>query len=246
MALARLAEVQSVTALGPDSRLLDLRMREEPLGFIGGQYVIIDSGLTLPNGKAAKRAYSIVTSDVDQTRFQIAVLRIPGGLASGFLHQAYAGMELKLSGPWGKLYPSGPTSGRTLVLATDTGITAALGLLASQRFAPLLPRTTFVWLRTAPSYFLTDDVALSRLPLSLGRADIRPLPPIDHPERVPWVRALLRELLLREQRAPLAQAFIAGDGAVNYALLDDLIDAGVPATRDSVESFFNMPRKSAA
>jgi hypothetical protein len=45
--------------------------------------------------------------------------------------------------------------------------------------------------------------------------------------------------------AGIAQAFLAGDGAVNYALLDDLIAAGVPASRDSVESFFNMPRKSA-
>jgi hypothetical protein len=43
----------------------------------------------------------------------------------------------------------------------------------------------------------------------------------------------------------IARAFVAGDGAVNYALLDDLVAAGVPATRDSVESFFNMPKKSA-
>ena len=39
---------------------------------------------------------------------------------------------------------------------------------------------------------------------------------------------------------------IEGDGAVNYALLDDLVAAGVPATRDSVESFFIMPKKSAS
>jgi hypothetical protein len=32
---------------------------------------------------------------------------------------------------------------------------------------------------------------------------------------------------------------------VNYALLDDLLAAGVSVSRDSVESFFNMPRKSA-
>ena len=45
-------------------------------------------------------------------------------------------------------------------------------------------------------------------------------------------------------RGPLGQAFSSGDGAVNYALLDDLVAAGVPASRDSVESFFNMPKRA--
>jgi hypothetical protein len=46
-------------------------------------------------------------------------------------------------------------------------------------------------------------------------------------------------------RRPVAQAFSSGDGAVNYALLDDWAAAGIAASRDSVESFFNMPKKSA-
>jgi len=69
------------------------------------------------------------------------------------------------------------------------------------------------------------------------------LPPIGHPERVPHVRALLAAELARP--GGLARGYLSGDGAVNYALLDDLVAAGVPATRDSVESFFNMPKKSA-
>jgi hypothetical protein len=32
---------------------------------------------------------------------------------------------------------------------------------------------------------------------------------------------------------------------VNYALLDDWVAAGIAASRDSVESFFNMPRRAA-
>jgi hypothetical protein len=53
---------------------------------------------------------------------------------------------------------------------------------------------------------------------------------------------MLAELMAR---GPVAQAFSSGDGAVNYALLDDLLAAGVTASRDSVESFFNMPKRSA-
>src|SRR5262249_2107575 len=41
-------------------------------------------------------------------------------------------------------------------------------------------------------------------------------------------------------------AFISGDGAVNYALLEDLNAAGICATKDNLESFFNMPKKSEA
>ena len=153
------------------------------------------------------------------------------------------GAQIKFSGPWGKMLPGEGASGATLVLATDTGITAALGLLQSRRFAPLVPTTTFLWLRTGRDYFLPDELVRSHLPAALVDVSIDVLPPIDHPERIPWVRSLLGDLL---RPGRLGQAFISGDGAVNYALLDDLVAAGVPATRDSVESFFNMPKKSAA
>jgi ferredoxin-NADP reductase len=243
MAVPRFARLTAATALGPDTRLLELELAgDEPLGFVGGQYVIVDSGLVLPNGKAAKRAYSILSADSDQRRFQLASKRIPGGLGSGFLHELPAGAEVKFSGPWGKLHPPDGAAGPTLVLATDTGITAALGLVCGRRFQALLATTALLWLRTSPGYFLPEDLVRARLPGALASADVGDLPPIDHPERVPWVRVRLRGLV---QPGRLGQAFIAGDGAVNYALLDDLVAAGVPATRDSVESFFNMPKKAA-
>src|SRR5947199_337345 len=77
----------------------------EPLGFVGGQYLIVDSGVMLPNGKAAKRAYSILTSDADQARFQIAVKRLGNGPGSTFMHEAQVGTEIPFSGPWGKYLP---------------------------------------------------------------------------------------------------------------------------------------------
>jgi ferredoxin-NADP reductase len=237
MAVPRFARLARATELAADVRVLELEMTE-PLGFLGGQYVIVDSGLVLPTGKACKRAYSILTPDGVQDRFTLASKRIPGGLGSGYVHEAAIGAELKFSGPWGKMFPATDATGKTLVLATDTGITAALGLVRGARFAPLLSQTTFFWLRTSGEYFLPDALVRSLLPLG---GTIAELPPINHPERVPWVRGLVRELI-----PGLSQAFIAGDGAVNYALLADLVAAGVPASRDSVESFFNMPPKTAA
>src|SRR5688500_4957810 len=116
MAVPHFARVTGVTELGPDSRLLDLQIGSaEPLRFLGGQYIIVDSGQVLPNGKAAKRAYSLLSADGERRQVQLAVKRIPGGLCSGFLHQVTVGAELKFSGPWGRLYPPEGASGRTLV-----------------------------------------------------------------------------------------------------------------------------------
>lgn len=242
MAPPKTARVVHAETVGVATRLVEL-VTDEPLGFIGGQYIIIDSGQILPNGKAAKRAYSILSSDADQTRIQLAVMQIPDGRCSTFVHQLEPGAEVRFSGPWGKLYPPPDAPGRTVVLATDTGISAALGLVRSARLAPLLGDTVLIWLRTSAAYFVPDAFVRDRVPAACGEVRIADIPPIDHPERIPHARSVLAGVL---EHGPLAHGFISGDGAVNYALLDELVAAGVPATRDHVESFFNMPKKSAA
>jgi ferredoxin-NADP reductase len=250
MATPRTARIVAAAAVAADTRHLTVEMIEPArLDFVGGQYVIVDSGIVLPSGKAVKRAYSILSADADQSRFELATLRVPDGPGSGFIHEQPVGAEIRFSGPWGKLFLAaeveqaerlGPSS-RTLALATDTGVTAMLGLLRSTRFAPWLASCAFVWLRPSPSYFLPAPFVRARLPEGLGEVRVGELPPAGHPERVPFCRQLVRDLVAS---APLARAFIAGDGLVNTALIDDLVAAGVPATRDNVESFFNMPKKA--
>ncbi|HUQ06285.1 MAG TPA: FAD-dependent oxidoreductase [Kofleriaceae bacterium] len=240
MATARFARVAAAQPFGEGTRLLEL-VPDEPLGFVGGQYVIVDTGKTLPGGKACKRAYSVLSCDGAQDRFRLAVKRIPGGVASGHLHEVEVGATVQFSGPWGKLAPADGAAGRTLVLATDTGITAALGLVQSARFRPLAPATLFVWLEPPGDGFLPRALVREMLPGDLGEVRFGELPPVGDASRIAPARAILRELL---HAGALGQAFIAGDGLVNYALLDELVAAGVAATRDSVESFFNMPKKS--
>lgn len=240
MAVAKIARVVGTERMGPDTLLLDLHATE-PLGFLGGQYLIFDSRIVLPSGKAVKRAYSFITSDAEQMRFQFAVKRIPDGLGSAFVHGLEAGTDISFSGPWGKFFPREGASGRTLILATDTGITAALGFLHATRFAPLLPQALLMWLRASPDYFLPEEFVCERIPAECGDIRFDAIPAIGHPERVPHARAILRQVM---SRGGLAQAFIAGDGAVNQVLFDDLAAAGVPVSKDNVESFFNMPKKS--
>src|SRR5262245_51863256 len=100
MAAVKTARVTRVADVGADSRLVQLRM-DEPLGFAGGQFIIVDSGLTLPSGKAAKRAYSPISDDREQLLFELVVKRIEDGPASGYMHALQVGDELRFSGPWG-------------------------------------------------------------------------------------------------------------------------------------------------
>jgi ferredoxin-NADP reductase len=227
--------------MGPETLLLNL-CATKPLGFVGGQYLILDSRIVLPSGKAVKRAYSFLTSDAEQIRFQLAVKRIPDGLGSAFVHGLEVGTDISFSGPWGKFFLREGASGRTLILATDTGITAALGFLHATRFAPLLPQALLIWLRASSDYFLPEEFVRKYIPPDCGEMRIETIPAIGHRERVPHARAILRLVM---SRGGLAQAFIAGDGVVNQVLLDDLVAAGVPVSKDNVESFFNMPKKSA-
>ena len=241
MATARQARIEAVEVIAAHTRVLHV-VCSEPLGFVGGQYVIVDSGLRRADGKAVKRAYSIVSADREQSRFVLAVKQLPAGPGSSFMHGLEPGSELRFSGPWGKLVPHADARGSALVFATDTGVTAALGLLRGARFGPLIASTSFVWLRESAQCFVPDGFVRACLPAGIGSVRIGELPAGDHPERIAVARHAASDALARER--PL-HVFVAGDGAVNYALLDDLIAAGVPATRDNLESFFNMPKKSA-
>ena len=55
-------------------------------------------------------------------------------------------------------------TGPTLVLATDTGITAALGLVQGVRFQALAAKAIVIWLRTTPDYFLPEPLVRERVP----------------------------------------------------------------------------------
>lgn len=241
MAVAKTARVVGTERLGPDTILVDL-VAAEPLGFIGGQYLILDSRIVLPSGKAVKRAYSLLSRDAEQVRFQLAVQRIPDGLGSAFMHRLEAGTELSFSGPWGKFFPREGVSGGTLILATDTGITAALGLMRTAAFEPLLAKARLIWLRGSSEYFLPEAFVRAYIPAGCGEVRFDTIPAIGHQDRIPHVRSLLQEVL---SRGGLDQVFLAGDGAVNQVVFDDLVVAGLSGVREHhVESFFNMPKKS--
>src|SRR5260370_27644275 len=95
---ARAAQIESTRFLGPRARVLDLALVDEDcLGFVGGQYVIVDTGVALPNGKRAKPAYSILSHYHDQRRFTLAARNLDPGPASAALHSLPEGSTVQFS-----------------------------------------------------------------------------------------------------------------------------------------------------
>ncbi len=229
MAQERKAVLVSAENIGARTRLLEFEIEPEPLGFAGGQYIIVHTGAPEVGGKAVKRAYSILSSDREQARIQIAVRRM--GTGSDAMHALLVGGVMSFSGPWGK-YRSGGADGQALALATDTGITAAIGLAQSACFAG----ADFVWMVESDEYFLPEDFVRERI----GGLSILRIPAAGSLERIGWF-----EDWSRWYEGRPGSVFLSGDGLLLYPFRDTLVESGVDADRIRIETFFNH-RKAAA
>lgn len=239
----KIATVRETKMLSADTRQIDFEMRDQDLGFVGGQYVIMDSRRMLPTGKAAKRAYSIITPDTEQRNLSLVVKRVGEGLCSNYLHEVQPGDELRFSGPWGKLkVVDEAPQGEILVAATDSGISAALGLLRGQVMVPALPRTRVLWMRTEGEV-MSEEQLSSWMPSGCAGVEIRTIPPVHHPERLSVAFQHLDKA--RDAHQP-RHVFMAGDGAVLLPYAEQLNEAGIETPPERVHCFFNMPKKSSS
>lgn len=226
--------------LGQGARLLRVERTDgAELGFVGGQYVIINTGITLPSGRLAKRAYSLLSSDTEQRAVEIAVKRIGAGPGSNALNDIEVGGELEWSGPWGKLRLPDGFSGRALVIATDTGITAALGI-ARGAAAASAAQLDLLWLVESEAYFVSERFVRDRLPAAVHLSIASGFLPVGHPERPARAAALAGE---RFAAGPYDAVLCAGDGAVLYPIRDRLLSLGAQEGSVLLESFFNNPLK---
>lgn len=247
MANQRTARLLSAQDIGTNARLLEFALEDE-LGFTGGQYIIVHTGIPLGDGKTAKRAYSLLSSDAQQTRFQIAVKRIGAGPGSNFMCDLPVGAELSFSGPWGKFLPrdfhssefhsSVEAPAATLLLATDTGITAAMGLVGSQKFRPYRNDAKVFWLSGPQEYFLAEAFVRERIDgLCRDFQTIRI--PMDSAERQQWFERNRDTVLRQVLHDRPATAFLSGDGFLLAEFRDALQQMEPQAPEILIETFFH-------
>jgi ferredoxin-NADP reductase len=219
------------------SRWLRFELTDQrPLHFHGGQYVIVETGLTLPNGKPRRRAYSLLSDDRVHTHFELAVFQLAGGAGCASMCRLSLDSELHFSAPWGKLRaPQADARGPVWVIATDSGMSAALGLIRGRDFEPHLERTTVHGWTTSAQYFLEPAFIRARVS-TRARLELGTLAPIGAEQRSDAVSARIQQLLAADEPE---QVYLLGDGQVTRALQRLLCEHGVDPARIQVETFFN-------
>ncbi len=204
------------------------------LGFKGGQYIIVNSGKLLANGKLGKRAYSILSPDSQQQQFELAVKRIPDGIGSGFLHDLKPGDSFEFSGPWGKYHAEETALDQgALCIATDTGITAALGVLRGQAMQFAGGRSKFIWFVSSPDYFVPQDMVKAWFP------SVLPVfcPGVEEAARIEFIVEHVRPLMADYL---FSKIYLSGDGLVLRKLKEMfLAKAQYTPEQVCVESFFH-------
>jgi hypothetical protein len=226
--------IAGARTLGPSTRALAVECVEGgPFDGVGGKYVIVHTGRVV-EGKAIKRAYSLVPVPGAPGTFELLVKRLDGGPGSGAMHDAPVGTELAFSGPWGKLVPDAGLAPRTLLVATDTGITSSLGIVEQHR----TELAEVLWLRELDEAFLDVDVVRARVERAGARFVTSALPKLGAPDRVATAFARI-DARVAELSPSLVIA--TGDGRVVHPLVDR---ARPIETR--IECYFHNPEKKSA
>ncbi len=247
MAEPRTATLQSNEQPGTETRLLTFAL--DPGGpdfpYVPGKYIIVDTGLPLPDGKIRKRAYTLLSFDTATGIFQIAVRRV--GPATDYLHALTPGQQIRFSGPWGKYLPHPADENETeneniWIIATDTGLTATVGLLQSTDLEPRSHRIHFTWFLTESSYFLPPKFVEEKLNKNLANFQILEIPPIHSPERPEAANRWLHQQLSASKPT---RVYLSGDGAILLPWLETIANAGVPADHIHIETFFNHAKSKA-
>ena len=246
MAVARHATLRSNLSVGPAARLLRFDLPEgETLGdTLGGEYIIVHTGLTNGQGKPLKRTYSLVHVDTAAGSFELAVHPLREGTASTLLGGLGLGATLTFSGPWGKKAPPHPDA-EVFLVGTDTGLSSLCGWASGPGFTDWAPRTRALWMRDEAAGFCSSTWARGRV--EPYRVDLRicELPPVHDAARVDVALGHLARFTAPPKDAGRpVHALLAGDGALLPAMKAFLLARGAPESAVVVEPFFNKPEKA--
>jgi ferredoxin-NADP reductase len=242
LAEQHIATLRTNEELGPQTRLLTFALEPATkFPYVAGKYIIVDTGLLLPDGKIRKRAYTLISFDEAAAIFQIAIRHV--GIATEYLHALAPGQELKFSGPWGKYIPHDPDKNEDIwVIATDTGITAALGLLQASELSSRHKNISLSWWLTSQDYFLPRDFVEKKLGGNLHTFEVLDAPLIGDMERIESGQSWLTERL--RTQCP-TRIYLSGDGAIVLPWLEILAATGVSSDRIHIETFFNHAKSKA-
>ncbi|MGH2865858.1 MAG: FAD-binding oxidoreductase [Solirubrobacteraceae bacterium] len=119
----RVSELQPRT---PTILEVSLRPLTEPLGYLSGQYVLLEDR----DRRIEQRSYSIANAPRADGSISLLITRVPGGQASDWVHgRLEPGDEVILTGPYGTFVAEAQSSRPCLYLAGGSGLAPMLALI---------------------------------------------------------------------------------------------------------------------
>jgi len=242
MAQPRVARLVKAEHLGAQARLLRFALAEGEIGFAGGQYIIVNTGIELASASSpsARIRFSPAMTISASFRLQYG----ESAKVRAELHasdRSRRGTDVQRA--VGQVrYQRRIAGGHRLVLATDTGITAALGLLQGLGSRPLADDTTAVWFVESEDYFLSSSFVRHSLAGLCQNLAVVAAPEIADTARIG--RAAQNAGTFARINSAVT-AFPRGDGAVIYPLREKLVAAGTQKENIHLEAFFNNPERKA-
>ena len=199
--------------------------------YLPGKYIIVNTGVQTSEGKVIKRPYSLMQLDDENKFFKCAIKMVTPYLGCDYLKKLNVGDTLQYSGPWGKFRtsPEHKPNLSTVVMASDTGITAALGLVAQETFQPHLKDTKLVWLYDKEKPFLSVSVVKDFLNKGLNEFIC-----INRNDADLWKQWI-------KSQGHIDQQYLVGDGAV-ISHWRQQVDEKFKNTVSVCEYFYNKPK----
>ena len=240
MAKVNTGKVTEIRQFQKDCRMITMDVKD--ISFIGGQYIIVNSGVKLAEDKFAKASYTLCSPISNPESISIIVKKIDKGVCSTHLvEKLKEGDELNFSGPWGaKKFEEFNPNDETLLIATDTGISAIIGLLNSEQTRDCLDKCRILWLTPSENYFIPLNDLKEMIPEQVqGKITVEYVAQPNFSIRIDQSKAILKNIL--ESYKPKF-AMLAGDGDIIEPLQQQLYKSGIEENIP-VDWFFNNPKK---
>jgi ferredoxin-NADP reductase len=154
------ARLVAARSIAPSVReLVFERLDGAPMAFDPGQWVNAYLPIASEGLPEIKRSYSIASAPDRSPRFELAVTRVQGGVASSWLHAAPEGTALRFAGPAGFFTRPIAATAPSLFVATGTGVTPLRSMLrASLAAGSRAPTCILLGVRRAEDLLYGDEL----------------------------------------------------------------------------------------
>jgi Na+-transporting NADH:ubiquinone oxidoreductase subunit F len=152
--------VEGLRNLTEDTKELRLRLIDsEPITFKAGQYIQFQVPEYEECPESVYRAYSIASSAYDTAGITLVVTKIPGGLATTYIHEVLKeGDEATLNGPYGEFYLRG-SDREIFFVATGSGLAPIMSILHQMAKEKISRKATLVFgARFKNDLFYVDEI----------------------------------------------------------------------------------------